>query len=233
MADPGVGRVERETSPWLWPGLGIAVAMAVAGVTIAVRRRAPSSASTLATPLAAPARSWQELEAELQAEQVPTSVCEEVAAYLKGIDAGRIANNRLALILELADGGADVLATLDRGIGVSGWRVLGLRYLEEALLLGLLQESDGAYEVTAEGARHLSSALDAGYAGSEWRFIERRLHESLSVECPECGHLSNSTHWIWPSFDCVSCGRKEIAISRCETVRVRPASVASRSYLSF
>lgn len=162
---------------------------------------------------------WRSMEQSINAEQICGQLVCAVAEELRSYDPVSISKYRIALILAIvADApqplSINELLAMDQGI--TGWHILGISHLKDALAHGFLKMNDEHLQLTHKGRHHLHAIKKEGFDQKKWFFVEKRLHENLIASCPNCGE-ANLAHWYWTTFFCSKCGR-EVNIQDCSAV---------------
>jgi hypothetical protein len=173
---------------------------------------------------------WQELDAQIQNGGISGLVCYQVSLFLHLFGPPNISQYRIAYVLDLMESSPGLFSLSNQKFPCDGWKDLGQRYFEEAVILGYINRNNGSTTITELGKQMLVQTRSEGYDKHKWDFVEMRLHETLVADCPLCGR-SNITHWYWSDFECSGC-RKKISIQDCFKVEIKQASVAARSFLS-
>ena len=167
-------------------------------------------------------QTWQEIDAAIESGRLDGSMAEKLAGMLHHYDARKVQQNRIALLLDVISGSADPLPELYRVMHQSReWKALALKYFHEVCLLGYAEIGDHAVTLTPAGQAMMKNARDGGFERNHWLFIEKRLHETVSVTCPHCG-TENLTHFFWNAFECSGCGKK-VDMGSARHVAVRDA----------
>jgi peptidoglycan/xylan/chitin deacetylase (PgdA/CDA1 family) len=165
------------------------------------------------------AMDWRELIRRCEQPVLSVETWSHVSAMLRALSSSRIEQNRVCFVLDLirsAEGSFEEISKTFQSL--PGWSVLGVRYLEEASLLGYTRLGEGRLEISEHGEAALARGLAEGYDRMLWEFIERRLHETLVVECPSCGEL-NLSQWFWADFTCRRCRTRTTAEGAGRIVR--------------
>ena len=150
-----------------------------------------------------------------------------MALHLRKYDPVNVSQYRVGLILDIIATSTeklDMTALMGMEIDIPGWQVLGMSYLEEAVLLGCVTLKQGYAELSAKGQAELRRIEADGFTRDYWMFVERRLHESLVVTCPHC-LTQNVTHWFWPTFNCAKCDAA-VSLKGCTDLSCRTANIA-------
>jgi hypothetical protein len=167
---------------------------------------------------------WHEAETQIATGSVPGTLAMEMAAFLRELGPQRIDRWRHAAVLEAVDGCPDVERALDHLEVVPGWRMLARRYLGDALAQGHLAATNGVLGLTASGRREVLAAKGTGYDVELWRFVEKRLHETVVITCPLC-RTANHGHWFWSSLECDRC-RHRVSLQDGARLTILPPAVA-------
>jgi peptidoglycan/xylan/chitin deacetylase (PgdA/CDA1 family)/uncharacterized lipoprotein YddW (UPF0748 family) len=173
---------------------------------------------------------WQKLDTQIQQGDLSGRLCQQVSTFLHQIGSHEISKYRIAYVLDLLESTSGSFSLDNLHYPIDGWKVLGYRYLEEASLLGYIYLNNGSTAITAQGRQELVQARSEGYSKDSWEFVEKRLHETLTVECPFCAKR-NLTHWFWSDFECSSC-RREASLQSCLKIELNRANVETSSFIS-
>lgn len=177
-----------------------------------------------------PNKAWQEMDFLMTQGDLDGKLCARVSYLLQQLGSLKIEKFRMAFVLEMLEFSSEQLVELSRSFGqYPDMKIRGFRYLEEANLLGFVEIEEDKVALTSLGHRELKSAREEGYSLNLWAFIEERLHETLSVMCPCCGH-GNLTHWFWTYFECSGCG-KTVAIEDCDEIQSHKNSHLNQNLL--
>ena len=212
-------------------GLAALVLFGTVTATLGARRRTRKLDETQPSRQQRPVANWRELEVRLRGDDTTGSDAAAISAFLRQYDARAVSSFRMAFVLEAVSEGNDPFDWIGRRLrDIPGWRLLALRFIEEAHLHGYVSLQDDVHTLTAEGSRALARSREAGYDADLWRFVERRLHEVLAVTCSGCG-AENLSHWFWETFDCADCGR-HASIADVAGIELRPTDVTTKAYIS-
>ena len=200
------------TATWLALGAATA-ALATGGLFIRRRRRRYTAAPTgVATPDVAgdasvpmPSLDWQEYARLVEAEHLDGKSCLAISNLMRARSPKELEEQRLLYVLHMI-GTLGALSAWD-GMGHDRFisRLAVARQIEEAIQLGWVEMNNGRLRLTESGTTELARARAEGFDPDHWRFVEQRINETLSGECPKCGAV-NLFHYFWPLFECRECG---------------------------
>lgn len=148
---------------------------------------------------------WQTLESEIRINPISPSTTTIISSLVSRYGSREVEQKRIAAVLEACDRTNGVIADILSDVSITKeWKNLSIHYLHECGALGLISIVDGVGELTRDGQMELIRATEDGFERETWEFIERRLHETLTAICPECG-AANLAHWFWSDVECRNC----------------------------
>lgn len=157
---------------------------------------------------------WRTLEDEIKMRPIPPSACAIISSVISRYGSRDVEKNRLTAVLDACDRTGGSIADILSDLSVTReWNNLGIHYLHECGALDLIVIVDGIAELTAEGRTELEKAQSDGFDREIWEFVERRLHETLTATCPDCG-APNLAHWFWSDVECRNC-ESAFKLSNC------------------
>lgn len=171
-------------------------------------------------------KTWQEIDAAIVNGSLDGPAAERLSGILHQYDARKVQQNRIALVLDAISRSNDPVPELYRVLNHSQeWKALALKYFHEVCLLGYADIEEHVVRLTPSGQAMLSRAIEGGFEREQWIFVEKRLHETVALQCPHCGS-ENLTHFFWNSFECSGCGKK-VQMGHVHHIFVRDAEESS------
>lgn len=172
---------------------------------------------------------WRNLAREIEQCTDISRICGQIGVLLRNYGSQKIFRYRIAFVLDLLQSSPELDSAFNSVADtISGWKILGQRYMEEACRLGYVRIENRKAALTNEGREMLRQTREEGYDRELWEFMELRLHETLTASCPACG-TDNATHWFWEGFDCSRCGT-DVLLVNCTRVERTQAIVSLTAY---
>lgn len=191
--------------PVLPGAFGVLLVVVFNMVAMPVFGRRQSEAGEESGALAEGLGGWRGIDSRIRSGELDGPSAEIICGILRSFDARGMHRNRIALVLEaISRSGSPMHSLYDAVPGSREWKSLALKYLHEVCLLGYAEIDDRTVMLTEKGVAMLESACQERFDPEFWSFIEMRLHESLLVQCPECGE-ENHTHFFWGTYECSGC----------------------------
>ncbi len=222
--------------PWVAVMGLVSVLLVAAAVARRSRSRDGTSVGASATQEAGRAKigaRWRALAARLDTEhKIDGMICANVAALLQSLGPIGVERLRYIYLLEqIAVRGGTVDNVSDLVQGRTPWHQSAFRHVHEAVLLDLIRFDGNSIVLTEHGQAELDAARAEGIDAEFCEFVEQRLAERLTVQCPRCKTM-NLTDFYWQEVDCKGCGRPITVVTLAKVGRLTPETASPRPSLA-